>query len=219
MTALAQGEQGRAADNRGGGRPVLRGWLHVVAFCGWLIGGPFLIAAGPDRRCQGGALRLRGGHARDVRHQRGLPPTALVGAGVAPHAAGRPQRDLRRDRGDVHGGGRSRAHRVGPGDGARHGLGRSRRGRRVAPGVARRAAAGGRHPLRGGGLVPDRRRTPTGARPRVGGLLAHDGGGPWPTRRGRSPTPASGPTRGRGSSVSTRCSTCAPWWARGCSRT
>jgi hemolysin III len=27
---------------------LLRGWLHVVAFVGWLIGGPFLIAAGPD---------------------------------------------------------------------------------------------------------------------------------------------------------------------------
>jgi hemolysin III len=47
VTTLAQGEQGKAADNRVG-RPLLRGWLHVVAFCGWLIGGPFLIAAGPD---------------------------------------------------------------------------------------------------------------------------------------------------------------------------
>ena len=47
MTALAQGEQGRSADNRGG-RPLLRGWLHVGAFFAWLIGGPFLIAAGPD---------------------------------------------------------------------------------------------------------------------------------------------------------------------------
>jgi hemolysin III len=47
MTVLAQGEQGKHADNRGE-RPLLRGWLHVVAFVGWLIGGPFLIAAGPD---------------------------------------------------------------------------------------------------------------------------------------------------------------------------
>ena len=47
MTVLAQGEQGRLADNRGQ-RPLLRGWLHVVAFVGWLVGGPFLIAAGPD---------------------------------------------------------------------------------------------------------------------------------------------------------------------------
>ena len=47
MTVLAQGEQGRAADNRGR-RPLLRGWLHAGAFLGWLIGGPFLIAAGPD---------------------------------------------------------------------------------------------------------------------------------------------------------------------------
>jgi hemolysin III len=44
---LAQGEQGRAADNRGQ-RPLLRGWLHAVAFIAWLVGGPFLIAAAPD---------------------------------------------------------------------------------------------------------------------------------------------------------------------------
>ena len=47
MTVLAQGEQGRAADNRGQ-RPLLRGWLHVGVFVAWLIGGPFLIVAGPD---------------------------------------------------------------------------------------------------------------------------------------------------------------------------
>jgi hemolysin III len=47
VTSVAQGEQGKLADNRGE-RPALRGWLHVVAFVGWLIGGPFLIAAGPD---------------------------------------------------------------------------------------------------------------------------------------------------------------------------
>ena len=44
---LAQGEQGRLADNRGS-RPLLRGWLHVGAFVAWLIGGPFLIAAGTN---------------------------------------------------------------------------------------------------------------------------------------------------------------------------
>ncbi len=43
--ALAQGEQGRDADNLGA-RPLLRGWLHVGAFVAWLVGGPFLIAAG-----------------------------------------------------------------------------------------------------------------------------------------------------------------------------
>ncbi len=48
MTTLAQGEQGKQADNRAGPRPLLRGWLHVAAFCAWLVGGPFLIAAGPD---------------------------------------------------------------------------------------------------------------------------------------------------------------------------
>ena len=47
MTVVAQGEQGKSADNRGE-RPFLRGWLHVGAFCAWLVGGPFLIAAGPD---------------------------------------------------------------------------------------------------------------------------------------------------------------------------
>jgi len=31
-----------------GGRPLLRGWIHVAALVAWLIGGPFLIAAGPD---------------------------------------------------------------------------------------------------------------------------------------------------------------------------
>lgn len=46
MTQSAQGEQGRTADNRGQ-RPLLRGWLHVGACAAWLIGGPFLIAAGP----------------------------------------------------------------------------------------------------------------------------------------------------------------------------
>jgi hemolysin III len=47
MTVLAQGEQGRAADNRGQ-RPLLRGWLHAGAFGAWLVGGPFLVAAAPD---------------------------------------------------------------------------------------------------------------------------------------------------------------------------
>jgi hemolysin III len=46
-SVVAQGEQGALADNLGR-RPLLRGWLHVAAFVAWLIGGPFLIAAGPD---------------------------------------------------------------------------------------------------------------------------------------------------------------------------
>jgi hemolysin III len=46
-STLAQGEQGKLAHNRGP-RPLLRGWLHVVAFLGWLVGGPFLIAAAPN---------------------------------------------------------------------------------------------------------------------------------------------------------------------------
>ena len=44
---LAQGELGPLADNRGS-RPALRGWLHVGAFCLWLVAAPFLVAAGPD---------------------------------------------------------------------------------------------------------------------------------------------------------------------------
>src|SRR6202050_1906017 len=45
--SVAQGEQGALADNLGR-RPLRGGWLHVAAFLAWLIGGPFLIAAGPD---------------------------------------------------------------------------------------------------------------------------------------------------------------------------
>jgi hemolysin III len=47
VTLTARGERGRSADHSGP-RPLLRGWLHVVAFVGWLIGGPILIEAGPD---------------------------------------------------------------------------------------------------------------------------------------------------------------------------
>ena len=127
VTVLAQGEQGQVADNRGQ-RPLLRGWLHVVAFVGWLIGGPFLIAAGPDTPADGAPLRLRRGHAGHVRHERGLPPDPLVGLRLAPHAAGRPQRDLRRHRRHGDRGGRSGADRMGRGPGPDPGLGR-RRGR------------------------------------------------------------------------------------------
>ncbi len=56
MTVLAQGEQGKSADNRGE-RPLLRGWLHLGAFCAWLVGGPFLIAAGPDAGADGARCR------------------------------------------------------------------------------------------------------------------------------------------------------------------
>jgi hemolysin III len=47
QASVAQGELGKLADNLGQ-RPLLRGWMHVGALVGWLIGGPFLIAAGPD---------------------------------------------------------------------------------------------------------------------------------------------------------------------------
>jgi hemolysin III len=39
------------SDQRAGpssARPLLRGWLHVGAFTAWLIGGAFLVVAGPD---------------------------------------------------------------------------------------------------------------------------------------------------------------------------
>jgi hemolysin III len=42
-----QGDPGPVTDNLGH-RPLLRGWLHLGAVLAWLIGGPFLIAAGPD---------------------------------------------------------------------------------------------------------------------------------------------------------------------------
>ena len=38
---------GAPRDNLGR-RPLLRGWIHVAAFVAWLVGGAFLIAAGPD---------------------------------------------------------------------------------------------------------------------------------------------------------------------------
>ena len=47
MTVVTRGEGDPQAHGRDS-RPLLRGWLHVGAFCGWLVGGPFLIAAGPD---------------------------------------------------------------------------------------------------------------------------------------------------------------------------
>jgi hemolysin III len=40
--------EGRTDDGAPGRRPLLRGWLHVGAGAAWLIGGPFLIVAGPD---------------------------------------------------------------------------------------------------------------------------------------------------------------------------
>ena len=45
--STVQGELGSSADDLGR-RPLLRGWIHLGAVVAWLIGGPFLIAAGPD---------------------------------------------------------------------------------------------------------------------------------------------------------------------------
>ena len=114
---LAQGEQGRLADNRGD-RPLLRGWLHVAAFIGWLIGGPFLIAAGPRR----------GGHCLltvYVASQLVMFGTSAAfhrirwsALGLAPHAPGRSQRHLRGHRRYGHRGGRLVTGRMGRGAGA-----------------------------------------------------------------------------------------------------
>jgi hemolysin III len=48
MRQVEAPEAPEARDNLGQ-RPLLRGWLHVGAFAAWLIGGPFLIAAAPNR--------------------------------------------------------------------------------------------------------------------------------------------------------------------------
>jgi hemolysin III len=55
VDAWRTAEGGRGEPGAPGGphdnqerRPLLRGWLHVGAFIAWLVGGPFLIAAGPD---------------------------------------------------------------------------------------------------------------------------------------------------------------------------
>ena len=108
MTVLAQGEQGRSADNRGQ-RPLLRGWLHAGAFFAWLLGGPFLIAAGPDAAATAELAVYVAGMLVMFGTERGLPPAALVRPGLAAHAAGGSQRDLRRHRRDLYG--RRRAFR------------------------------------------------------------------------------------------------------------
>ena len=216
---LAQGEQGKAADNRGQ-RPLLRGWLHAGAFFAWLIGGPFLIAAAPDACGDGRVVGLRGRHAGHVRHQRRLPPPALVGAGLAPHAAGRSQRDLRRNcRRRPRPWSGCRIEGVGRMARPRHGLGGGGRRYRPAAGLPGRAAVGRRHSLCGGRLVPDHRGAPTGAQPRLGRLRPDAGGGPGLHGWRAHLRAASGPTPGRGSSASTRCSTPARSWARACSPT
>ena len=148
--------------------PLLRGWLHAAPSSAWLIGGPFLIAAGPDAVATAPSSRLRGRHAGDVRHQRRLPPDALVGLGLAPHAPCGSQRDLHRHRG----------HRTAVVGLALTGWAEvlvltlvwagAAAGHRAAPGLARCAAVGGGHPLRRGGLVPDRGGAPTRARPGLG---------------------------------------------------
>jgi len=45
--------EGGGPDATGRPRPLLRGWLHVGAFAAWLIGGIFLIVAGPDAASKG----------------------------------------------------------------------------------------------------------------------------------------------------------------------
>ena len=195
MTVLAQGEQGRSADNRGD-RPLLRGWLHAGAFFAWLIGGPFLIAAGPDAAATAelavyvaGMLVMFGTSAAFQRLRWSAPAWRRMRR--ADHA----QRDL-------SWGLRGRARRslrpvvAGVGRGIAHPharVGRVRRPAcRAAPGVPRRAAMGGRHPLRHlVGWLPHQRGAAAlvrslGVRGRLrrharGWVVLH-GGGAWSTR-------------------------------------
>ncbi len=176
VTVLAQGEQGRSADNRGeppaaAGLAARRRLLRLADR--WPIPDRGRARRGGDDRA--GDLRRR--HAGHVRHQRRLPPAALVRPGVAPHAAGRSQRDLRGDRRHVHGGGRAGVARVGRGAHPHPGVGRRGRRYRAAPDVPRRAAVGGRHPLRPRGLVSHHRGAAAGAQPRLGRLRPDARGG------------------------------------------
>ena len=199
--------------------PLLRGWLHVGAFVGWLIGGPVPHRGGPRRRGKAalsvyvlGMLAMFGTSAAFHR-------VRWSAAGVAPHAAGRPQRDLHRHRRHVHRGGRPGPHRLGPGAAPRPGLGRRGGGHHLAPGLARRAPVGGRPALRRGRLVPARGGAAARARPGLGRFRPHARWRARRTRRARWSTPASVPTPGRGCSASTRSSTPALWWARDSSPT
>ena len=218
MTGLAQGEQGRV------GRQPRR----ASAAAGLAARRRLLRLADrralPDRRrprCggHGGAGGLRRRHAGHVRHQRRLSPAAWSAAGVAAHATGRPQRDLRRHRRDVA--------RRWPGWLARVGRGAASSawsGPAPRAGIALRQVfldapqwvvaipyvVVGWCPI----IVAPQLVRSLGwagfALMLVAGLFYTAGA--WST-------PASDPTRGRGSSASTRCSTPARWWARGCSPT
>ncbi len=213
MTVQAQGEQGRAGATTAAPDHCCGAGCTSAAFVAWLIGGPFLIAAAPDAWAKAALSRLRGRHARDVRDQCGLPPAALVGAGLAPHAPGRPQRHLHRHRRHVDGGGRP---------------GPDRDGRRCSCSAwCGRGGSSGSACARSGSTRPSGWSPfPTswwaGARsswpPSWSAASAGSGfalmllaglaytAAPWST-------PASGRTPGPACSASTRCSTPAPWWA------
>ena len=152
MTVLAQGEQGRGADNRGQ-RPLLRGWLHAGAFFAWLIGGPFLIAAGPDAAATAelavyvaGMLAMFGTSAAFHRLRWSAPAWrrmrradhSAIFVGIAGTCTAVVGLSLR---------GWSEILLLDPGLDGGH------CGHCLAPALPRCTAVGGRHPLRGGGLV------------------------------------------------------------------
>ena len=124
VTVLAQGVQGRAAGPRRAPRSCRAGSRLGAFFAHQLLG-----EAVPDRRrprrhrrfwsCCG--LRRRDvGH---VRHRARPSIGCVVRVGVAAHAPGGSQRDLRRHRRDLYGGGGPVVDRVGRGADPRHGLG------------------------------------------------------------------------------------------------
>ncbi len=214
--SAAQGEQGASADNLGH-RPLLRGWLHFAAFIAWVIGGPFLIAAGPDAPSKAvltvyvlsmlvmfgtSALfhRVRWSAPAWRRMRRADHSAIFIGiAGTSTAVAG------------LALSGWSQAlmlSLVWAGALRRH---------RFAPGVAGRAPVGGCRAVRGRRLVLAHRGPAARAQPGLGRLRARCSSPVCSIRPARSSTPASGRTHGRVRSGFTRSSMPAPWWARGSS--
>ena len=159
---------GSAPPDIWGRRPLLRGWLHVAALVAWLVGGPFLIAAGPDAGSKAALTVYVLAMLAMFGVSAAVPSRPLERSGLAPHAAGGSQRHLHRHRRDVDGGGRPRPDGLVPGSHAQPGVDGCGRRHCAAPGLARCAAVGRRRPLRRGGMVlPDCGPT---AVPRLGGV-------------------------------------------------
>ena len=104
--------------------PCCEGWLHAGAFFAWLIGGPFLIAAGPDAAATAelavyvaGMLAMFGTSAAFHRLRWSAPAWRRMRR--ADHSA-----YLRGDCRDVYGGGRAVVARLGGDSAPQRGLGR-----------------------------------------------------------------------------------------------